>query len=397
MWASSHELSPAWLKEHCGIECERCTVRDISNKTAPRSCFVLTFVPDRAALVLKQLASSEDGTPLPQRIQLSKGLGLAREGLFYKHLAPALGSLVPTVVYAAGDMASGYKAVIMEDLSSFVDSGALFGPGNPNNWQRDLRAYEERAGEPSAATVASVTFRAYARLHAKYWREAKLLEMSWLRGAEWTRGHNRAAWDDSQNYALSQWRQAKEKHSVQDWFDPLVFAATEKATSGVSWERQQQRLNERSNWTLVHGDCWPGNVMWHKSGLVKLVDWEMAGVGSGAQELGQYVISNMTLAVRRECEERMVREYVAELHACGVSDYSFEECWREYAVGGAERWLWFICYFAGEGEKCFSFSFFFKSPGTDGMRDWTKFFHDQLLAFMVDHKLDASSIVQVRP
>ncbi len=31
------------------------------------------------------------------------------------------------------------------------------------------------------------------------------------------------------------------------------------------------------------------------------------------------------------------------------------------------------------------------------MKEWTKFFHDQVLAFMTDHKLDASSIVQVRP
>ncbi len=39
--------------------------------------------------------------------------------------------------------------------------------------------------------------------------------------------------------------------------------------------------------------------MWHRDGRVKLVDWEMAGIGSGAQDLGQYVISNMDPAERR--------------------------------------------------------------------------------------------------
>ena len=244
-------------------------------------------------------------------------------------------------------METGEKRVIMEDLSDFVDSGALFGPGNPNNWSRELRSYEERAGRPEPARVAEVTFRAYARLHARYWRDEKLLGLSWLRGAEWVSGENRRAFEESQSYAQAQWKRAKESLQVQQWFDPLVFAAVEKTAGGVSWERQQQRLNRQSHWTLVHGDCWPGNVMWHREGRVKLVDWEMAGVGSGPQDLGQYVISNMEPAVRRECERRIVGAYFAELEACGVRGHSFDECWREYTVGGTERWLWFLCYFAG--------------------------------------------------
>ncbi len=274
-------------------------------------------------------------------------LALTAAALFYKHLAPVLGALVPTVAYAEGDMETGDKRVIMEDLSSYVDSGALFGPGNPNNWARDLRTFEERAGAPSPAAVALATFRAYAQMHAKYWRDEKLLGLPWLRGAEWARGQNRRAWEDSQGYAQRQWQRATESFGVREWFDPLVLAAVDKAVEGVSWERQQERLNPDSHWTLVHGDCWPGNVMWHREGRVKLVDWEMAGVGSGAQDLGQYVVSNMTPAVRRECERRIVAEYFAELQACGVRDYSFEMCWREYTVGGVERWLWFLCYFAG--------------------------------------------------
>lgn len=141
-------------------------------------------------------------------------------------------------------------------------------------------------------------------------------------------------------------------------------------------------MNRNTHFTLVHGDCWPGNVMWHRSGVVKIVDMEMVGLGSGPQELGQYMISNSTPAVRRECEARVVREYYDELLRCGVSADSFTwaQCWREYQIGGLERWLWFLCYFAS-------------SPS---MHKMFAFFHDQVLAFMTDHKLTPDDITQPR-
>ncbi len=127
MWASATTLSPAWLAEHCGLKCESCTTRDLSNKTAPRSCFALTLLPPQPSFVLKQLPSDEAGEPLPQRLALSKNLGLAREALLYKHLGATLGGLVPSTVYAEGSMETGHKWIIMEDLSDFVDSGEDLG------------------------------------------------------------------------------------------------------------------------------------------------------------------------------------------------------------------------------------------------------------------------------
>ncbi len=38
-------------------------------------------------------------------------------------MAPKLGPLVPQAVYAEGDMQSGRKWIVMQDLGEFVDSG----------------------------------------------------------------------------------------------------------------------------------------------------------------------------------------------------------------------------------------------------------------------------------
>lgn len=51
-----------------------------------------------------------------------------------------------------------------------------------------------------------------------------------------------------------------------------------------------------------------------------------------------------------------------------------------YTVGGLERWLWFLAYFAGLEHS-----------------GWAAFFHDQVLEFMVDHNLTASDVTQTRP
>eukprot|EP00959_Pyramimonas_sp_CCMP1952_P158215 3308855-Pyramimonas_sp.AAC.1 len=50
---------------------------------------------------------------------------------------------MPRVYHATGDMATGRKMVLMEDLASCAQAGHFFGAGNPNNWGRDLDALQK--------------------------------------------------------------------------------------------------------------------------------------------------------------------------------------------------------------------------------------------------------------
>jgi len=82
----------------------------------------------------------------------SRQLGLAREAIFYNKLASKIQlsststSCIPKIYYSYGDMESGSKVVFMEDLSfNYIDSGVLFGKGNPNNWKRDLESIVKKA------------------------------------------------------------------------------------------------------------------------------------------------------------------------------------------------------------------------------------------------------------
>ncbi len=166
-------------------------------------------------------------------------------------------------------------------------------------------------------------------------------------------------------------------------------------------------------WTLVHGDYHPANFMvTHpkknnnnnnsmnnntaeegSSFALFLVDWEAVGVGSGPQELGQYMISHSTAAARRAVEDEMLSVYhltlLSELQrhhrttagaAASTPTVTLEQIRREYIYGGLARWAWLmpVCF-----EVC--------PPAA------SQYFHDQVLSFLVDHGVDPAAVPMLRP
>lgn len=391
-WLDGNHIDPKWLEGVAGFRCDSCSAVDISNDTRKSdgdakdgATLRLTLkkvgqtIP---SLIVKQV--TESGMALAQQ------LGLAREALFYSHLCSELPQdLVPKIYYSYGDFATGEKIIIMEDIHNAIDSGVLFGPGNPNNWKRNIQAISSKAGSPppSSKEVALVTFREMAKTHAIYWKCEDLLspDKKWLRGQEWLQGTGRESWEASQALIQTMWKNYLGSESgkpVVSW-DKNVRAAVEQTIEGISWESQVGRLHPKGNWTLVHGDFWPGNIMWmtDKQDSIKFIDWEMVGLGSGPQELGQYVISNMDPLERKACERELVQVYYNELQSHLLGDCcSWDYCWQEYKIGGVERWLWFLVYFVGKG-----------------MDDWAQFFHDQIATFIADHELSATDFRQPRP
>lgn len=388
MWVKEgHELSVDWLWERCGIRCDGCHVEDMSQATAPGTVFRLRLKQwngiamqgrDVKTLVLKVhsvVASSMVG----DRMELTKRLGWAREAEVYlafggSNATSEFGSLLPHCFYAACDLNEGTKVIVMEDLGDeFVNCALLFGEGTPHNWGKDLARAQERAGNPPLSQVVATTFRLYARMHARYW-DQHLPHLTWLRGRG-ILGDDATEFLTAANSAISNWETARATDAVA-WFDPLVVQAIDKAVKGTTWET----CRRPKHWTLVHGDCWPGNSLWRRDGTVKLIDFEMCGLGSGPQELGQYMLACTEAGARKSMEQNVVREYYDELIRCGVRAYSWEECWDEYRLGGLERWLWFLSFCAG----------------VPAMHDFTRFFHNQISSFMVDHNLSATQVKRFR-
>ena len=391
-WIDDSHLDPTWFTAQTQIPCTKITAQDISTNqgrvgSVPRDggTLLLTCETDggvQQSLVLKQCSA----------LQLSRQLGLAREALFYRDRRSTEFAL-PKIYYAYGDMETGEKCVIMESLSddAWIEAGYFFGPtstfpSNPHNWSRPIaNRLSEAFGNqtvPTAVDVARACFVAVAKIHATFWCHPSLLDYPWLRGHAWHQGQGQDSWEASQSLIQNIWQKAQSQTTIQ--WDDRVREAVAHCIKGISWDRRPQH----KYWTLVHGDFWPGNILWNTTknrtvDQLKLIDWEMVGLSSGPQDLGQYVISNMDPVDRRACEKELVRAYYDELLRNGVKDDEndlWDFCWNEYQIGGVERWLWFLVWFLGQENLQFS-----------------QFFHDQIAAFMHDHDLTAENLTQPRP
>ena len=83
------------------------------------------------------------------------------------------------------------------------------------------------------------------------------------------------------------------------------------------------------------------------AGRLALVDWEAAAVGSGPQDLGQFMISHASPAARRTLAPGALRSYAAALTAAGCAGVTEEGVLEEYVqvcggsgegAGRAGRW-----------------------------------------------------------
>lgn len=337
----------------------------------------------------------------PSGEESSRTLGLAREAKFYEWVASLDSSvykdLVPTVYYSKGDMVSGDKVILLEDLSKYVQSGYLSGGGSPLNWGRDLPAEVASKGLAIVDGITEVVAEAAcvlaAKYHGQHWLRKDLLAQSdWMKGSDWFNGSGKESWVAGQKYITDAWVVLKTSKALT--WSPYIVSLIDASISKVSWPAFQERL-KTSHFTLAHGDFHPANMLcWYDTSKttltaddidMRLVDWEVVGVGSGAQDIGQYMISHMTPETRRGCEHRLLKVYYEKLMqsipsesdatVSGRGEYTYDLCYREYVYGGVERWMFLLIILAN---MC-----------PDEMQ---AYFLAQVEAFAMDHNVTPESI-----
>ena len=276
-------------------------------------------------------------------------LGMAREAFFYRDFA---GSddvrdlrLTPRTLYAGGSNEAGSFTVVMEDLSkkavlaSQLLGHQCWGPAPP------LPSTMTNA-VPQPAEVLEAVFVQYAQVHARFWRRRALLEVPWLKHVGWLQGQDRTRWELDRDGTRTKWNTILERADETKivWPNEIV-ANIHQAVNNTSWAAFRERFDiskPDTPFTLCHGDFHAGNMFWaHSSNDLYSVDFAEVGVFCPFTEIAQYVISNATVKVRREHEQRLFRVYYDRLIADGVSPelFPYDQCWERYKLGGIERWL----------------------------------------------------------
>lgn len=261
----------------------------------------------------------------------------------------------------------------------------------------------------STKELVTRSFLAAAELHGAFWgKGAEILTSgseqdgpneasSYLRGAKWFLStqagsgpadahfaHGKALYDGSMHLAHANWagyktRLAKHAEEAAAAGTPVKYAIPANVASLMDacypasgahppYEQFLEAFGKRPH-TLVHGDFHPGNmVVCGAEGAaaangdalyrIALIDWEVVGIGSGPQDIGQYMISHFTREQFEALALPAVEAYAQKLmgvisSSSGSSTRKAEDAdnaerqlratiMLEVVVGALGRWAWLL-------------------------------------------------------
>ncbi|MBF6171894.1 phosphotransferase family protein [Nocardia blacklockiae] len=86
------------------------------------------------------------------------------------------------------------------------------------------------------------------------------------------------------------------------------------------------------HFALLHGDLRVDNVMFGPDGSVTIIDWQTITPGQPLRDIAFLLATSLPTPDRRAHERAIVADYHAALTRHGVTDYPFDDCWRDYAA-----------------------------------------------------------------
>lgn len=275
---------------------------------------------------------------LPTQVQENRAVGemlgaYEREILFYRELAPHVGYRTARVYHAEMDENPGsrYGPAIVR----FVDRlpfwwirllMAFFAWAAGKSRRRYLLLLEDlapaRLGDQVAGRTAAQCepiVRSIARCQAGLWRDARLRDRYWvaqpelaLRIAHQTFRGSRRAFEERFAAQL----RAEDRETL-DWLDRHAIALS-------------RALFEQAPATLMHGDFRLDNLFFDDGPEPLVVDWQGVGRAPGVHDLAYFLSGTLPPETQREAELALVRAYHDALVECGVADYPFDACLRDY-------------------------------------------------------------------
>ena len=145
------------------------------------------------------------------------------------------------------------------------------------NWNKDLNAilhaYHSRRSSTDVLpldhsvpmeSIAMMTFRHAAKMHATFWMDRSLLQHSWLRGQSWLIGKDEQSWVDAQATVQAAWQKlsiALHSGATTVAWDPRLLRCIKASMDKISWSDYLVTVSSPEyRWTLVHGKGFVGNA-----------------------------------------------------------------------------------------------------------------------------------------
>jgi hypothetical protein len=319
VFASETEFDVNWASNVFDTEVLQTKIQpfyDHVGKVAEMSRVQVTTSEGEQKYIFKQVPGS----------WLSQVMGFAREALVYTTFEEELSGVAPRVVFASGNMETGEKNLIMEEIEGAMCTIACCP-------QMVLMDCEE---QPAPAGWQDLAVTSLAQAQAKLWNQKSLLDCDFLGAASWYRGEGEAAWQTGFSGAKFCWESAdKEGLGYAKEVCEMMDAVLKKDTF-QDW----QEAAAKRPFTLGHGDFHPGNIL-YKDGEIRIIDWEMSCVAPGIMDLS-YFIATQSWDFTSNNWEHLVEVYVRELAKHGV-EYPLEDAKRDFIEVTFARMSWWLC------------------------------------------------------
>jgi hypothetical protein len=223
-----------------------------------------------------------------------------REISFYQHFGAHTGLPIPKAHFAAIDPETHAFALIMEDFPHHRSGNQL---------------------EPATLAEAQLAMKAAGRIHGAFWGDETLDQHAWLSGSK------AAPFMDVDGLYNLLWPAFC--HRYQDQINDNIKAVGDGYLGRLNdWIAQRDGPR-----CLTHGDFRPDNMLFLDGDASKplvIVDWQTAGVGSGATDVAYYLGTALSADMRRKHEAALIDLWTAELVACGVPDADTQDLWAAY-------------------------------------------------------------------
>lgn len=297
------EVDSVWLSEVLGADVEVVGVEGVGSPMTSQLHRVVLRSPDGLpdSVIVKL---SLDG---PIRAFLDGVGAYTRELTFYEGLAQSVPVRVPRPHAVRTAASSTDFALVIEDLAPLVSPDSLDGLD---------------------ASHARSTVGALARFHAFSWDHPRLADLSGPfpaidseRGVAiltLEAGLFAEGWPLAKQYLGAEL--TTEIRYLGDHYAELVPVFVEEL---------------RTPKTIIHGELKSDNLFFDEHGEPILVDFQTVREAPGPIEIAYLLSQSMTTPARREIERELVRHYYDGLRNTGVTDYTWEQCWRQYTVGAA--------------------------------------------------------------
>lgn len=241
---------------------------------------------------------------LPSRAPANREQGVTlgvyeSEVNFYTRCADRTDAFVPKSFFADIKSGTAEFVIVMEDLSR-------------------MSMVSQIEGMNSTQTLAAID--SLAAVHASWWGQAEDPAIAWVPSVVHERIQGFAQmWPALWQMFLPNFGSSLPDGGVEmgDWLATNYWNIVEEFA--------------KSPWTLLHQDYRVDNLMFD-NGKVAVIDWQSLGRGPAAYDLAYLVGGSVSVAVRRENDEKWVRHYLEQLQAHGVA-YPFDDFWRDYRVG----------------------------------------------------------------